>query len=153
LPSLSLFLIKPDAAACGLRDTIVALIAAEGFRILFSRQIELDEARIRAYQPVMNEPSEFGEGWKQEVLAAQTSGPSLVLVVERVDALAAGYALKKRIRAAYAPGEHYHQRVIFNLLHAPDTEEELEINWRALIPECGSLFSNANPCSTHTNGG
>lgn len=151
--NLSLFLIKPDAAARGLRDTIVDLMAAEGFRILCSKRIELDEAHIRAYQPVMNEPSEFGKGWKHEVLAAQTDGPSEVLVVERADALAAGRALKKRIRAAYAPGEHYRQRVIFNLLHSPDTEDELEINWRALIPECEFLFSDGALSSTHTNGG
>ena len=139
--SRGLFLIKPDAAARGLRDIIVKLIVEEGFAILHTKSIQLDEALIRAYQPVMNEPSEFGEEWKHEVLMAQTSGLSEVLVVERVNALEAARALKKRIRSTYAPGAHYHQRVIFNLLHSPDTEEELINNWHALVPECEAMFS------------
>lgn len=153
LHNQSLFLIKPDASTRCLRDTIVELILAEGFRILLNRSIQLDEALVRAYQPIMNRPSEFGEGWKREVLAALTGGISVVLVVERADALAAACTLKKRIRTAYAPGEHYLQRVVFNLLHSPDTEEELEINWRALLPDCAALFSQMIPSLINSNGG
>lgn len=132
---MSMILIKSDAYVRGLRDVILGGLVHEGLVVVKRKIILLDEEIIRKYQPILDEPSEFGEGWKHEVFRALSSRPVEVLLVSGEEALHKTYLLKKYLRQVYCPGSDYQSRVIFNLLHTPDDCRELDLNVRVLLPE------------------
>ena len=136
---LALVMIKPDAFERHLDETIRASLTQGGLEIIFRKNLQLDECLIRAYQPVLDEPSEFGEDWKKEVMVALTKRTVEILIVKGQDALLRVRLLKKRLRSIYCPGEDYHDRVIFNLLHTTDDQGELERNMGLLAPEAKHL--------------
>lgn len=135
-----IFLIKPDAIARGLVEPIRRQICEAGFAILAERTVLLTETMIRAYQPALDEPSEFGEDWKREVVELQTSAPVIIVAVERYAAMETARILKRNIRAQFSPGDHYLPRVVLNLLHAPSSPEELANNVKVLAPDWQCLF-------------
>lgn len=131
----ALVLIKPDSYERGLDAVIFQRLRDNGLEIVVKKVILLNEEMIRAYQPILNEPSEFGESWKIEVITALTRCPVEVLIVKGENAMRKAYLLKKQMRSEYCHGSDYQSRVIFNLLHTADDPSELENNIRILISE------------------
>ncbi|MEK7088626.1 MAG: nucleoside-diphosphate kinase [Patescibacteria group bacterium] len=131
----SLVLVKPDAFERKLESEIYKAIRLRELKIVARKKIWLNERMIRSYQPVLNEPSEFGEDWKREAIEAMVSGSVEVLVVEGDNALKKTNEIKKKIRSLYSPGSHYRTRVIFNLIHTTDNLMEFQNNIKVLIPE------------------
>ena len=102
--------------------------------------MQLNENIIRLYQPVLNDPSEFGEEWKAEVIVALSKRPVEILILEGNNALEKANILKKRIRTEYCDQKNYQGRIIFNLIHTASDVLELENNIRVLIPEALKLL-------------
>lgn len=140
MSNVALVLIKPDAYERGLREVIFRELDAEGLAVVTTKVLSLDEKTIRAYQPVLNEPSEFGEGWKTEVVEALSLHPVEVLIVKGENALIKARSIKKRMRSKHCPGTDYQSRVIYNLLHTADDPSELKNNIAVLIPEANDLI-------------
>jgi|GEM_PF-3308692 len=134
----ALVLIKPDSYERGLHSEIFQRIEESNLKIVARKILMLTEEMIRAYQPVLNEPSEFGEGWKNEVILALTRLPVEILIVEGDDAILKISLLKRQMRAEYCYGCDYQSRVIFNLIHSADNISELENNINILFPEIAS---------------
>lgn len=137
---LAMALIKPDAFVRNLDATILHILQENGLSIVARKMVQLNEDMIRAYQPILNEPSEFGEGWKMEAIDALSVRPVLVLLVSGENAIERATFLKKKIRSIYCIDSGYQDRVIFNLLHTADNISELENNVRILIPESQHLL-------------
>lgn len=137
---VTLVLIKPDAFARNLDSTILHFLRESGLRVVAKKKVQLNEDMVRAYQPILNEPSEFGEGWKTEAIMALSVRPVLVLLVKGDNAIQKANLLKKQIRSIYCVDPGYKGRVIFNLLHTADNFSELVNNIRVLIPESQHLL-------------
>lgn len=140
MSELALVMIKPDAFVRGLDATILRSLEENGLEVVARKMVQLDEEMIRAYQPVLNEPSEFGEEWKTEAIFALSARPVLIVLVRGDSAIRKASLLKKQIRSAYCLDSGYRDRVIFNLLHTADDLIELENNIRVLIPESQPLL-------------
>lgn len=143
---MAIIMIKPDALQRNLAEHVLSLVGMADLHILATEIIQLNEQLIRAFQPVMNEPSEFGEQWKQEVVVALTATPVVVLLVHGEDAIARSNSIKRAVRSQYAPGEHYRTRVIYNLMHAADSPDEVDNHLKLFFPEWPS--TTAQPAQT-----
>lgn len=144
---LAIIMIKPDAIRRNLTGEIISLIRQADLHITSTKNIQLTESTIRAFQPVMNEPSEFGEEWKQEVIVALSATPVIVLLVSGENALTKSNRIKRLIRKQYAPGDHYLHRVVHNLIHATDTVDEINNHLRIFFPE---MVTSSQQSSTFT---
>ena len=140
MSNIAIVLIKPDAYERNLHGEILRRLEENGLKVVARKIVLLDEEIIREYQPILNEPSEFGEGWKSEAIEALSRCPVEVLVVKGEGALAKTYLLKKQIRSEYCHGPDYRSRVIFNLIHTADDHLELKKNIEVLIPEANNLL-------------
>jgi nucleoside diphosphate kinase len=140
LLDIALVLIKPDSFVRDLDALIIQQLEEQELEIVAKKIVQMDEQMIRAYQPILNEPSEFGEEWKTEAIVALTSRPVAVLIVRGEDAMQKTLLLKKQIRSKYCPGSDYQSRIIFNLLHTADSPSELENNINVLFPEANRLI-------------
>ena len=140
MSGISLVLIKPDAFARDLVEVIVQHFLDEGLKVVYQREVQLDEELIRRFQPAVNPPSEYGEEWKYELFEALCERPVRVLIVEGHDALEQSVRVKRKLRASYAPESDYRVRVIRNLLHTPSTIMELQLNMEVLVPEVMELL-------------
>lgn len=144
MSDLALVLLKPDSFARSLDTIIIQRLSEEGLEIIARKIVQMDERIIRAYQPILNEPSEFGEEWKFEVITALSCRPVEILIVQGKDALQKVRLLKKQVRSKYCPGLDYQNRIVFNLLHTADNLLELENNIKVLIPEASYLVCAEN---------
>lgn len=140
MSDVSLVMIKPDAILRGLADTVIQTFIDEGFEIVYRCEVTLDETLVRRFQPAVNPPSEFGEGWKYELFEALSECPVIILIIRGRNALSRAEALKKKIRQTHAPGSDYRIRVIRNLLHTPTTLQELHLNVEVLAPEANDFL-------------
>ena len=128
-------MLKPDTFRRGLEEKIYDAIVRAGLKIVSRKKMWLDEKMIREYQPVLNEPSEFGEEWKREAIQAMIGAPVEILIVEGPDAIAKTKQIKTEIRGRYVLSQHYRDRVILNLIHTADNPLELYNNLKVLSPE------------------
>lgn len=79
----TLSIIKPDATERNLTGKINAVFEEAGFRIVAQKRIQLTEAQAGAFYAVHKERPFYGE-----LVAFMTSGPVVVQVLEREDAVA-----------------------------------------------------------------
>jgi nucleoside-diphosphate kinase len=77
-------IIKPDAVASGLTGLIIELIERSGFTIAHMEKKHLTVREAEGFYAVHKARSFFGE-----LVEFMTSGPSVIMVLERPDAVAA----------------------------------------------------------------
>jgi nucleoside-diphosphate kinase len=132
--SLTLTIIKPDAVEARKVGLILAKLEEEGFRMRAARFTRLSETQAGKFYAVHRERP-FYEALKRFM----TSGPILVMALERVDAV--GHLRKVigatdpaeaepgTVRALYAENKER------NAIHGSDSEENASL-------ELGFFFSN-----------
>ena len=76
-------MIKPDAVAAGSAGPILARIAEEGFRVIGMRMLRMSLRDAEGFYAVHSERPFFGE-----LTAFMSSGPTVVLAMERENAIA-----------------------------------------------------------------
>jgi nucleoside-diphosphate kinase len=76
-------MIKPDAVAAGHTGEILSLLEIEGFRILALRMTRLSKLQAEGFYAVHRERPFFGS-----LVKFITSGPLIVMALERKDAIA-----------------------------------------------------------------
>ena len=76
----TLLIIKPDTVAQHHIGSIIAMVEAEGFRILGMKMTRLDRARAGAFYAVHR-----GKAFYEELLDFMTSGPIVPMVLSRED--------------------------------------------------------------------
>ena len=80
----TLAIIKPDAVAAGATGRILARIEQEGFRIAALRMAQLSRAEAEGFYAVHRERPFFGA-----LVSFMTSGPVVLMVLEKAEAIAA----------------------------------------------------------------
>ncbi|MEE9132865.1 MAG: nucleoside-diphosphate kinase [Gemmatimonadota bacterium] len=120
--TLTLTIIKPDAVEARKTGLILAKLEQEGFRIRAARFLRLDDSQVGEFYAVHRERP-FYEALK----SFMTSGPVLVLALEREDAVAylrevigatdPSEAKPGTVRALYAEDKER------NAVHASDSAE------------------------------
>ncbi len=80
----TLSIIKPDGVSQGVAGKILARLEAEGFAILGLRMIHMSKAEAEGFYAVHRDRPFFGS-----LTEFMSSGPSIVLVLEKDDAIAA----------------------------------------------------------------
>lgn len=115
-------MVKPDAVARGEAGRILAMIEADGFRILRLKMVQLSPAEARQFYHV-----HAGKPFLENLVAFMSSGPVCAAVLEREDAIAAlrtlvgatdpAEAAEGTIRKAFGVDKGH------NAVHASDAPE------------------------------
>ena len=130
----SLILFKPDVYSRNLGDAILQEFHNNGLEVVYHKKMQLTEKMLRAYQPLLNEPDDFGEtAWQYDIINAYTQVPTDVFLLKGPNALEKTNEIKQYLRDKYIPGENKY--IIYNLLHTADDAADLELNVGVLIPE------------------
>lgn len=80
---MTLTILKPDSVEAGSAGKILALLEAEGFKILGLRKLRLTEAQAQAFYEVHKERPFYGS-----LVEFMTSGPVIPVALERENAVA-----------------------------------------------------------------
>ena len=120
--NFTLTIIKPDAFASGKAGKIIAHLEAQGFKIRAARVLHMTEAQAKEFYAVHKERPFYGS-----LVSFMTSGPSMPMVLERGDAVAAlrtaigatdpKEAAEGTVRKLYAESKER------NAIHASDSDE------------------------------
>ncbi len=131
--NLTLTIIKPDAFGSGKAGKIIALLEQQGFRVRAARVVHLSEAEAKEFYAVHRERPFFAP-----LVAFMTSGPSMPMVLERRDAVAAlraaigatdpKDAADGTVRKLYAESKER------NAIHASDSDENAEHEAKFFFP-------------------
>lgn len=108
----TLAILKPDCVRRGLVGHALTLIEAEGFAIKALRMTWLSDTEARTFYAVHREKSFF-----EDLIAFMTSGPCIVAILEREDAIGHWRRVLEGFRAEHSSD------LTENLLHGSDGPE------------------------------
>ena len=123
--NFTLTIIKPDAFASGKAGKIIAHLEAQGFKIRASRVLHMTDAQAKEFYAVHKERPFYGS-----LVSFMTSGPSMPMVLEKGDAVAAlrtaigatdpKEAAEGTVRKLYAESKER------NAIHASDSDDNAQ---------------------------
>lgn len=141
----TLAIIKPDAAAQGRTGAIISAMHEHGFTIRAMQQVYLSTAQARGFYAVHAQKPFF-----DALVSFMTSGPCVVLVLEKQDAIAAWREVMGATDPARAADGTLRSRfgtdVTRNACHGSDSPENAE-------KEIAFFFSGAELLSLSTQRG
>jgi nucleoside-diphosphate kinase len=130
----TLTIIKPDAFGSAKSGKIIALLEQQGFRVRAARVTHLTDGEAKAFYAVHRERPFYGS-----LVGFMTSGPSMPMVLEKRDAVAAlrtaigatdpKEAADGTVRKLYAESKER------NAIHASDSDENAEREARFFFSE------------------
>jgi nucleoside-diphosphate kinase len=134
-------IVKPDAVAAGHLGGILDRILKEGFRIVGLRMLHLSTSQAEGFYEVHRERSFFGD-----LTRFMTSGPVVVMVLEREDAISTW----RRVMGATDPAKadegtlrrEFGTNVEKNATHGSDAPETAAV-------EISYFFSKLEMCSAN----
>jgi nucleoside-diphosphate kinase len=134
-------IVKPDAVAAGHLGGILDRILKEGFRILGLRMLHLSTSQAEGFYDVHRERPFFGD-----LTRFMTSGPVVVMVLEREDAISTW----RRVMGATDPAKadegtlrrEFGTNVEKNATHGSDAPETAAV-------EISYFFSKLEMCSAN----
>src|SRR6476620_1432632 len=134
----TLTIIKPDAFGSAKAGKIIALLEQQGFRIRAARVTHLTEAQAKEFYAVHRDRPFYGS-----LVGFMTSGPSMPMVLEKRDAVAAlrtaigatdpKEAADGTVRKLYAESKER------NAIHASDSDENATNEARFFFSETESI--------------
>jgi len=114
-------IIKPDAVARGISGKILALIEENGFKIKAMRRTQLTKPEAEGFYAVHK-----GKGFFDELVEFMTSGPSIVLCLEKEDAVQEWRKLMGATNPSEAEGgtirRQFAESIGRNCVHGSDAE-------------------------------
>jgi nucleoside-diphosphate kinase len=121
----TLAIIKPDSLAAGKAGMIVALLEAEGFRVIGAKVLHLSRQQAEAFYGVHSERPFYGS-----LVQFMTSGPCMPLALERGDAVPS----LRRVMGATDPAKAdqgtvrklHGESIERNAIHGSDSAENAE---------------------------
>ena len=131
----TLAIIKPDAVAYGHTGKIIGRITNEGFTILSSKQMEMNLAQAEGFYEIHR-----GKAFYEELTHFMSSGPCVVLALEKNDAVNEW----RRVIGATNPEEAddgtirklYAKNVGQNAVHGSDSDENGRKEVTYFFAEC-----------------
>lgn len=122
----TLSIIKPDATARNITGKVNSMIEAAGFRIIAQKRIKLSEKQAADFYAVHSERPFF-----KDLVATMTSGPVVVQVLERENAVLAYRELMGATNPANADVGTIRRELAVdiesNTVHGSDSEENAAI--------------------------
>jgi nucleoside-diphosphate kinase len=122
----TLSIIKPDATKRNITGKVNAMIEAAGFRIIAQKRIKLSEAQAGEFYAVHKERPFF-----KDLVATMVSGPVVVQVLEREDAISTYRDLMGATNPADAAVGTIRKELALsidaNTVHGSDSEENAAI--------------------------
>ena len=138
----TLTIIKPDAFASGKAGKIIAHLEQQGFRVRGARVTHLSEAEAKEFYVVHRERPFYAP-----LVAFMTSGPSMPMILEKRDAVAAlrtaigatdpKEAADGTVRKLYAESKER------NAIHASDSDENAAREARFFFSETEVIRAGA----------
>lgn len=133
----AIFMIKPDGqkrevAGFPLPQLISGLLLATDLIIREQSRTLLDEEEIRQIYPVLNQPSDFGEQWKLDVIQALQAAPLQALLIEGVQAENKAKTIRRYLREKLTDRTTEHGKIVENLAHVSDSED-FDITYQVLF--------------------
>jgi len=134
--NITLAIIKPDAFGAGKAGKILAHLEAQGFRLRAARVVHLTEQQAQGFYAVHRERPFFGS-----LVSFMTSGPSMPMILEKDNAVAAyrqaigatdpAEAAEGTVRKLFAESKER------NAVHGSDSDENAAL-------EAGFFFPTAD---------
>jgi len=134
----TLAIIKPDAFGAGKAGKILAHLEAQGFRLRAARVVHLTERQAQGFYAVHRERPFFGS-----LVAFMTSGPSMPMILEMENAVAAyrqaigatdpAEAAEGTVRKLFAESKER------NAVHGSDSDENAAIEAAFFFPSADVL--------------
>lgn len=133
MDKITFTIIKPNAVEAGNTEKIFAMIEADGFRLKARRELTLTKEQAGEFYAV-----HAGKPFYEPLVEFMTSGPAVVALLEREDAVRE----LRRLAGATDPAEAaegtirriYGENVRRNAIHASDSEENA-------LKEAGQFFT------------
>ena len=123
--NFTLTIVKPDAFGSGKAGKIIGHLEAQGFKVRASRVLHMTEAQAKEFYAVHKERPFYGS-----LVTFMTSGPSMPMVLEKADAVAAlrqaigatdpKEAAEGTVRKLFAESKER------NAIHASDSDENAQ---------------------------
>ncbi len=126
----TLAIVKPDGVQKGVAGQVIARIEKEGFRIVAMRLHRLTRAEAEGFYAVHNERPFFSD-----LVAFMTSGPAILMCLERDDAIARWREVMGATDPAKAAAgtirKLYAANIEKNVVHGSDAEATaaFELSW------------------------
>jgi nucleoside-diphosphate kinase len=118
----TLAIVKPDAVAKGAAGDIIATIESNGFRIIGMKMLHLKKAQASAFYAV-----HVGKPFFDSLAAFMTSGPVVVLALEKSNAIADWRKLMGATNPANAEAgtirKKHAESIEKNAVHGSDAED------------------------------
>jgi len=129
----TLAIIKPDAVGAGLTGQIIELIERSGFTIAQLEKRQLSKAQAERFYDIHKARSFFGE-----LVSFMTSGPVVVMVLERDAAVAAWRDLMGATNPAEARigtlRQLFGKNIGENATHGSDSDENAAVEIEIMFP-------------------
>lgn len=128
----SIILVKPDTIKRKLLPKLKQMLYKENLEIINTLEVKLTENIIYDFQPFLKDGKKIKETDRQKIIKSLCQDPVLLFAIEENKALNKVKNIKTKFRKKYAPSDSLKARAIYNLLHAPNSEEELFLLLKAL---------------------
>lgn len=139
----TLTIIKPDAFGSGKTGKIIAHLEQQGFKVRAARVLHLSRAEAEEFYAIHRERPFYAS-----LVTFMTSGPSMPMVLEKEDAVAAlrtaigatdpGEAASGTVRKLYAESKER------NAIHASDSDENAAREARFFFSETELIRASAH---------
>lgn len=126
----TLAIIKPDAVAAGNSGKIIDKIEQSGFKIVAMKKTELTKEKAEEFYAVHKDKPFFGE-----LVSFMTSGPIVVLVLEKENAIQEWRKLMGKAEIEGTLRNLFGTSVTKNAVHGSDAPETAKVEIKQFFPE------------------
>ncbi len=126
----TLAIIKPDAVAAGNRGKIIDKIEQSGFKIIAIKQTELTKEKAEEFYAIHK-----GKPFFDEIISFMISGPIVVLVLEKENAIEQWRKLMGKAEIEGTLRNLFGTSVTKNAVHGSDSPETAKIEIKLFFPE------------------
>ena len=123
-----IFVVKPDGlsrtvGSCPLITLIREFFDLAHLRIAFETEKRLTEEGVRKLYKILNQPSEYGERWKTDVISHMCSGPVFWFLLYGDNAQDKAKLIKDFLRAGFTDRKTERGKIIENIAHVVDLND------------------------------
>lgn len=127
-PDFAIFVIKPDGLTriisdYPLIDLIRGLFDSAKLKIAFEAEKKLTEEGVRKIYKILDQPSEYGESWKNAVVNHMCSRPVYWFLLCGDDAQKKAKLIKDFLRSSLTNRENERGKIVENIVHVVDQND------------------------------
>lgn len=124
----AVLLIKPSGLNLNIdnhtfEEILKGLLNSTGLEITEEKKVDLTEQQIRKIYPVIEEPSEYGDRWKHDLIEHMSSESNTAIIVQGYEVDKKLRILKDYLRNKLTDRSTERGKVVENLLHVAEADE------------------------------